>query len=327
MQLSPLVAVHLAAAVCALATGPVALWARKGATQRPQLHRAFGYAWVTLILVTAISAIFISGDNLPHIGGFGPIHVLIPVTFGVLVRSFWYLAQGNIAGHRKTMQLLYIGSCVTAGAFTLLPSRLLGHLLWVEWLGIASPRFRIPHPQGETSMIVQILSNTPLWVWPLLAALIWLGLSQAKARTASFTRITVVPLAMTAFSLWGTVSAFGASPMFGYVMLAWMFGTAVMLAVVAPMEVPRGTTYDVESRTFGLPGSWAPMLLILGIFLIRYSVGATLTFQPGLARDGLFPLVAGALYGLFSGIFAGRAARLWRLAFQATPLGKPVLTA
>ncbi|HYF41758.1 MAG TPA: DUF2306 domain-containing protein, partial [Ramlibacter sp.] len=50
MQLTPLIAIHLSAALGAIATGPVALWARKGRVQRPRLHRAFGYAWVTLML-------------------------------------------------------------------------------------------------------------------------------------------------------------------------------------------------------------------------------------------------------------------------------------
>jgi uncharacterized membrane protein len=46
------------------------------------------------------------------------------------------LAQGNIAGHRKSMQGLYIGACLVAGMFTLLPSRYLGHLIWGQWLGL-----------------------------------------------------------------------------------------------------------------------------------------------------------------------------------------------
>jgi uncharacterized membrane protein len=134
MQLTPLVAVHMTAALLAIATGPVALWARKGANQRPKLHRAFGYAWVTLMVVTAVSAIFISG-GLPNIAGFSPIHVLIPVTLGMLVLAFWFLAKGDIAGHRKTMQRLYFGACVVAGAFTLLPGRFLGHFVW-QSLGV-----------------------------------------------------------------------------------------------------------------------------------------------------------------------------------------------
>lgn len=136
MPLTPLIAVHLTAALGALATGPIALWARKGRTQRPKVHRAFGYAWVTLMLITAVSALFIRDFNLPNLAGYTPIHLLIPFTLFNLVKAFVYLARGDIATHRKTMQGLYVGACLVAGAFTLLPSRYLGQLVWSQWLGL-----------------------------------------------------------------------------------------------------------------------------------------------------------------------------------------------
>lgn len=136
MQLTPLIAVHLTAALGALVTGPVALWARKGRTERPKLHRAFGYAWVTLMLITAVSALFIRDFHLPNLAGYTPIHLLIPVTLAGLVGAFVHLARGNIAEHRKTMQGLYVGACLVAGSFTLLPSRYLGQLVWGQWLGL-----------------------------------------------------------------------------------------------------------------------------------------------------------------------------------------------
>ena len=55
MSLTPLIAVHATAAIAATALGPFALWARLGRRQHPRLHRAFGYAWVTLMVVTAVS--------------------------------------------------------------------------------------------------------------------------------------------------------------------------------------------------------------------------------------------------------------------------------
>lgn len=130
MQMTPIIAVHMTAALGALVTGPVALWARKGAVQRPKLHRAFGYAWVTLMVVTAVSAIFIRDFRLPNVAGYTPIHILVPVSLFGLFGAFWFLAKGNIEGHRKTMQRLYIGACLVAGAFTLLPGRYLGQLVW-----------------------------------------------------------------------------------------------------------------------------------------------------------------------------------------------------
>lgn len=128
--LTPLIAIHMSAALAALVTGPVALWARKGAVQRPRLHRAFGYAWVTLMVITAVSAIFIEGSGMPSIGGFSPIHLLVPATLGSLALSFVALARGDIAQHRKIMQGVYYGACVVAGLFTLLPGRIPGNFVW-----------------------------------------------------------------------------------------------------------------------------------------------------------------------------------------------------
>ena len=130
MAITPVIAIHIAAAVGATVTGPVALWARKGAKQRPKLHRAFGYAWVTLMVVTAISALFILDTKMFNIGGYTPIHILVPVTLFGLFGAFWYLARGDIAKHRSIMQRLYVAACVVAGLFTLLPGRLIGHALW-----------------------------------------------------------------------------------------------------------------------------------------------------------------------------------------------------
>lgn len=136
MSFAPVIAIHLSAALAALVVGPVALWARRSHAQRPRLHRAAGYAWVTLMLVTALSALFIRDFRLPNIAGYTPIHLLVPFTLGSLFLAFRYLLRGNIAGHRKNMLGLYVGGCVVAGAFTLLPSRSLGQLVCGHWLGL-----------------------------------------------------------------------------------------------------------------------------------------------------------------------------------------------
>ncbi len=166
----------------------------------------------------------------------------------------------------------------------------------------------------QPQMLAPILKSTPAWVWALLIALLALGLSQARTRQVGAARLALTPLAMTGLSLWGTVSAFGSSPLFGYVLLAWMAGAALMLTLIG-MQLPQaGTRYDAAGRSFNMPGSWIPLALILGIFLTKYIVGVELTMQPVLARDGQYTLLVGGLYGLFTGTFAGRAARLWRLA-------------
>jgi uncharacterized membrane protein len=137
MELTPIIAIHVTAALLATVTGPVALWARRSGSPRPKLHRAFGYAWVTLMIITGVSAFFIRGGQLPNINGFSPIHLLIPLVFFGLFGAFRYLAQGNIRAHRKLMLTVYVGGCLGAGTFALLPTRFLGNLVFVQWFGLA----------------------------------------------------------------------------------------------------------------------------------------------------------------------------------------------
>jgi uncharacterized membrane protein len=142
MQLTPVIAIHMTAALGALVIGPVALWARRSPAlgqsnrQRPRLHRAAGYAWVTLMLMTALSALFIRDFRFPNLAGFTPIHLFVPYTLIGLFIAFRALLQGNIAGHRKAMLRQYFGACVAAGVFTLLPGRYLGQLVWGQWFGL-----------------------------------------------------------------------------------------------------------------------------------------------------------------------------------------------
>jgi hypothetical protein len=169
-------------------------------------------------------------------------------------------------------------------------------------------------------MLIQIFTNTPKWVFALFAALLWLGLNQLLTRRIGLPRVTLLAVGMTGFSLFGTVSAFAGVPA---ALLAWLTAAAAVFAMVVNRPLPVGTQYDAASRRFTLPGSAVPLALMMGIFLTKYAVGVTLALHPALAREAAFALGFSALYGGFSGVFAARAARLWRLAL-AQDRGQPV---
>jgi len=111
-------------------------WARKGRVQRTHLHRAAGYAWVTLMLATALSALFIRDYLQFNIAGYTWIHLFVPLTLGRPVRGFPRAVPERHQPPPKIMQGLYFGACIGAGAFTLLPGRYLGQLVWGQWLGL-----------------------------------------------------------------------------------------------------------------------------------------------------------------------------------------------
>ena len=68
-----------------------------------------------------------------------------------------------------------------------------------------------------------------------------------------------------------------------------------------------------------------PLLLIAGIFLVKYYVGVELVMAPQLKQHTAYVLTVATLYGAFNGIVIGRALRLWRLA-AATPAALPART-
>lgn len=171
---------------------------------------------------------------------------------------------------------------------------------------------------ARPQMIGPVLAATPSWVWLLLAGLLALGISMLRGNTIGVRRAAIMPVAMTGLSLWGAISAFSHSAIYASVMLAWTVAAMLLAAVVGRMPAPAGTRFNARDRTFTVPGSWVPLALILGIFLVKYVVGADVAMNPGLIQDGSYSLSCGALYGGFSGIFTGRSIRLARLALRSS---------
>lgn len=118
---TPAILIHLGAAIAALLIGCAVFLRRKGTSA----HRTLGRLWVALMLVTSISTYWIRGD-----GGFSWIHLLSIVVPALLALGVYFALTGNFSAHRKTMTNLYFGALIIAGAFSLLPQRLLGQMLW-----------------------------------------------------------------------------------------------------------------------------------------------------------------------------------------------------
>lgn len=155
-------------------------------------------------------------------------------------------------------------------------------------------------------MIQQIISHTPLYVWAILALLVQRGVSASRDREVSVGKLCVIPLVMAALSLQGIASAFG---MHGVAPLAWLAGALAAAALQWRMGAPAGVTADAARGTLRQPGSWTPLALMLSIFCMKYALAVSLAMTPGLRHAPLFTLAVCALYGVFSGVFAGNLLR------------------
>ena len=164
-----------------------------------------------------------------------------------------------------------------------------------------------------------ILQHTPTWVFGVFALLAWLGGRQLRRHTLPLSRAVLVALGMGAWSLYGTLSAFGDRPL---ALPAWAAAALLAATVVLRQPLPAAASYDPAARRFDLPGSAAPLVLMMGIFATKFAAGVALALHPALAHEAVFALVAGTLYGGFAGSFLARAMRLWKLALrQQLPAG------
>ena len=113
---------HLATVLVALALTPVMLWRRRG----DRVHRWLGRVWVAAMAATALASFAV---RVIRPGHFSPIHLLSVFTLAMLPVAVVKARRHDIAGHRRAILGMTTGALLIAGAFTLLPFRMLGHWL------------------------------------------------------------------------------------------------------------------------------------------------------------------------------------------------------
>ncbi|MET3888972.1 putative membrane protein [Bosea sp. OAE506] len=112
---SPVIQIHVAGAIAALAAGAAVALLPKGTP----LHRRIGWVFVPAMGLVALSSLLIARS-----GHYSAIHLLTLLTLVSLPYAVLSRRRGNIAAHRSAMIGLLLG-LVIAGAFTLLPGRLM----------------------------------------------------------------------------------------------------------------------------------------------------------------------------------------------------------
>ncbi len=154
-----------------------------------------------------------------------------------------------------------------------------------------------------------IVTHTPAWVWAALAALVLAGLRQTRTHDVSATRVWLVPALLGTLSLLGALRGFAHA---GEILTGagWAAGALLGFASNRVLALPRQVQANADG-SFRVAGSVAPLLLFVGVFMIRYVVNVALALQPGLSGNVGAALVAAAAYGLSAGLFAARARRIW----------------
>lgn len=156
-----------------------------------------------------------------------------------------------------------------------------------------------------TQFLTQLVTHTPLYVWAILAFLVYRGMAALRDRDVEPGKLCIIPLVMLALSLQDIAAKFslaGLAPLAWAIaagatmLLAWRFGGTRVAAGSSPGSVR-------------VRGSWVPLAMMMAVFFTKYAASVALAIRPQAAQDALFTVVVCALFGLFNGYFLGRLAR------------------
>lgn len=116
LNASPAIQIHLAAALVALTLG-ILMWVRPKGTKS---HKRIGRGFAVLMLITAVSAVFIRNINS---GSFSWIHLFVPLTFLGVWHAISRIRKGNVKGHISAVKGLFFGALLIPGLFAFAPGR------------------------------------------------------------------------------------------------------------------------------------------------------------------------------------------------------------
>lgn len=163
-----------------------------------------------------------------------------------------------------------------------------------------------PGGLGETtataSMAGQIAGGAPIWVWPLLVALIALGGSRMRDREMAIWRLMLLPAILGAMSVFMAVNS----------QLAGSSVAAAIAGAVAGGFTGWWSLRNTPAMLLGgnrvrVKGEVVSMIAILVIFVARFASGAVSATSPGLASLPAVSAVFAALPAFCAALMVARA--------------------
>jgi hypothetical protein len=166
-------------------------------------------------------------------------------------------------------------------------------------------------------IVIQIVANTPLWVWPLMVFVLWLGWQGLQPRAVPLWRPAILPMVSIGASLAAIAQSTGPA-------LA-LAGWAVALLLALPLGYAIGRRRAVRLRPedgrLEIAGGWFVLVFGLSIFAVRYALGVLFGVLPALRVEPLWICLSGGVGGAVAGIGIGWLANLLLRARQAALVG------
>lgn len=151
-----------------------------------------------------------------------------------------------------------------------------------------------------------IVSNIPIFVWPLFALLVFVGLRASTTRVmpiAIFYGLPFIGLAVVP-----TLIRIGLSPHSLVTFIA-----AYSLGALFGFNIQKNLVTGVDAGRVAIKGEWLTMMTVMTIFFSNFALGTISAVKPELATNIFFLTGFLCLVGFCSGTFLGRSLRVIKI--------------
>jgi hypothetical protein len=152
----------------------------------------------------------------------------------------------------------------------------------------------------------QIIANTPLWVWPLMLFVLWLGWQGLQARILPPARLAILPLVSVGTSIAGIAQS--VQP--GLASAGWAVALLAALPLGYAIGGRRAVRLRPEDGRLEIAGGWFALCFGISIFAVRYALGVLFGVLPALRAEALWICLSGGVGGFVAGIGMGWLANL-----------------
>ncbi|WP_299350735.1 hypothetical protein [uncultured Shimia sp.] len=155
-------------------------------------------------------------------------------------------------------------------------------------------------------MVFSIIEGAPLWVWPVLAFLVWTGLRATSERVVTAWPLYVMPF----IGVLSVNAVAGLPPASG---LWAIFAVAYLLGGVLGFRYQSPRVYGKHDGQVRLAGEWLTFAVLMAVFWMNFAGGVAQAISPDVYASAAFTLTFTAIAGLAAGSFCGRAICTWRI--------------
>lgn len=149
---------------------------------------------------------------------------------------------------------------------------------------------------------IAIITHTPLWVWLVLAGLVYLGLKRTQTQELRISRVLLPAVVFGFLAVARLVMGRFAEP----AILGTIAGLVAALALLMVVK-PRRRARRISLDRLLIEGEWFSLALILAIFTVNYGIAVVSAINPALAASDNLQFLYGFVNATSAGFVIGRA--------------------